>query len=316
LLLSLALTLALTGTAHADPAATRDALERLEEVLQLRVEDGLLDLEAVTPAIVVSVSPRYSAPQEWYAVGVIEVLSRALGEGSLRLCEACMAPRAFVEEGRLTWSTGPAGLEEIALLDAGSRGDAAPARAAIWVDEQPAGVSARIVDLRTGQVLFAQNIDPQLVEYRNSERLYTLSEELERRARGDSITQSFVDLAVYPGQHISLDWTDQWGPTNANLSGFTLSLFDPVVGIGASHYRATPLYNTLVGGKLLVSLPTAAVRALGQEDDVLDPLLTLVGVVRVPFGRSNYGGVLTVSTNGMVGIGVSLLNISLVPVIP
>ena len=50
--------------------------------------------------------------------------------------------------------------------------------------------------------------------------------------------------------------------------------------------------------------------------DVLDPLVTVVGVARVPFGRSNYGGVVTVSTNGQVGIGISLLNISLLPVIP
>jgi len=44
--------------------------------------------------------------------------------------------------------------------------------------------------------------------------------------------------------------------------------------------------------------------------------LTGVAVVRVPFGRSNYGALLSASTNGQVGLGISLLNISLLPVIP
>ena len=146
-----------------------------------------------------------------------------------------MAPRTVVEDGRLTFQTGPVAITDVLRLDAGARGDAPPARTAIWLDEHRGGVSIRIVDLATSRVVFAQNIDPGLTETRNTERMYTLSAELERRARGDSLTQSFVDVAVYPGQHISLDWTDQWGPTNANLSGVTLSLFDPIVGIGAAH---------------------------------------------------------------------------------
>jgi hypothetical protein len=146
--------------------------------------------------------------------------------------------------------------------------------------------------------------------------MYTLSQELERRARGDSITQAFVDLALYPGQHISIDWTEQWGVTNANLSGVTLSVIDPVVGIGASHYRCLDLVHVLVGGKLIVSLPTAIVRAIGDTGDAIDPIVTGVAVVRVPFGRSNYGAVLTASTNGQIGLGISLMNISLLPVLP
>ena len=179
------------------------------------------------------------------------------------------------------------------------------------------GVSVRIVDLRTGRVIFAQNVDPDLVEVANTERIYTLSEELERRARGDSLTQAFIDFALYPGQHISIDWTEQWGKRNNYLSGISLSALDPVLGIGASHYRAVDFFDVLVGTKVLVSAPTALVRSIGEDTgDVIDPLLTGVVLVRVPFGGSNYGAVLSASTNGQVGIGISLLNISLLPVIP
>ena len=308
------------ATGWAGPAATRDALDRLREVLELRISDGTISRGDVMPAILVSAEPRYADSVAWYATGAIEVLELAFGRGSLRLCEACMAPRTVVVGGTLTYQTGPLGLDEIVRLDEQTRGSAPPARSAIWLDEHRGGVSIRIVDLRTGRVLLAQNVDPDLIEYTNTARVYTLSEELERRARGDSITQAFVDLAVYPGQHISLDWTDQWGPTNSNLSGVTLSLFDPIVGIGAVHYRTVRLANAMVGGKVILSLPQALINSLGDGFDggggFLDPLVTGVGVVRVPFGRSNYGGVLTVSTNGRIGLGISLMNISLLPVLP
>jgi hypothetical protein len=305
----------------ADTDTTRDSLDRLEEVLQLRVDDGLLRPDEVMPAILVSARPRYEASEGWYGTRVIEVLQRAFGNSGLRLCEACMAPRAYVQEGQLVYQTGPVGLDEVVRLDDQHRGDSQPARAAIWLDEHRGGVSIRIVDLRTARVIFAQNVDPLLTENKNTRRTYTLSAELERRARGDSLTQGFVDLVVYPGQHFSMDWTDQWGKTNANLSGVTLSVFDPVLGLGACHYRRVPVANALVGGKVVLSLPTAFVRSLGDLTgdggiDLIDPLVTGVGVVRVPFGRSNYGAILSASTNGQIGLGLSLMNISLLPVLP
>lgn len=307
--------LTLSLTALASPETTREALDRLSEVLELRMEDGALAQRDLVPAILVHAEPRYEASADWLAVSSIEVLSRALGPGNLRVCEACMSPRAFVGDKSFVYQTGPISIEEIVRLDDQARGESQPAKAAIWIDEHRGGIAVRIVDLATSRVLFAQNIDPMLVESANTERMYTLTEELERRARGDSLTQAFVDLAVYPRQHISLDWTDQWGKTNANLSGVTVSVLDPIIGIGASHYRRTPLINTLVGAKLIVSIPTALVRIVG-ETDVIDPLLTGVGIVRVPFGRSNYGAVGSISTNGVVGIGISLMNISFIPVLP
>ncbi|MBX2799669.1 MAG: hypothetical protein KTR31_18470 [Myxococcales bacterium] len=305
------------STALAGPDATRDALDRLEEVLELRLDEGALQRDEVLPAILVSSQPRYEESGEWFATRAIEVLQRSFGNEGLRLCEACMVPRAFVQEGRMAYQTGPIALDEVIRLDDDNRGDAQPARSAIWVDEHATGVAIRIVDLRTARVIFAQNVDPNMVEDANTQKVYSLAAELERRARRDSLTQAFVDAALYPGQHFSLDWTDQWGKRNENLSGFTLTFFDPVIGLGANHYRRIPFMNILVGGKVVVSLPTAVARVFTDAGiDVLDPLLSGVAVVRVPFGRSNYGVVVTASTNGQFGIGVSLMNISLLPFIP
>ena len=66
------LLLALTATAHAGPATTSDSLDRLEELLQLRMEDGRLTREQVVPAILspshgmnmASREPANSAPKK------------------------------------------------------------------------------------------------------------------------------------------------------------------------------------------------------------------------------------------------------------
>jgi hypothetical protein len=292
--------LSVGSNARAEPATTRAALDRLEEVLELRIDDGSLRAEEVVPAIVVSTMPRYEESKGWFSARAVDVLGRTFGTSGLRLCEACMAARTFVGEGRLERTSGPVGLDEVVRLD-----------------EHASGVSIRIVDLRTARVIFAQNVDPELIEHENSARMMSLSEELERRARGDSITQAFVDVAIYPGQHFSLDWTEQWGATNANLSGVVLSLFDPILGFGGAYYRCLDFLNILVGFKVIVSLPTALVKSISDEEvDELQNLLTGVGVIKIPFGRSNYGAVMTVSTNGEFGVGISLMNISVLPVLP
>lgn len=314
----------LLGTAHAGPEESRDALERLQEVVELRLEDGTLRKKDVLPALLVSAEPRYAESEAWFTTQVIASLQGALGANSLRLCEACMAPRAYVQDGALAYQTGPIGLDEIARLDEQLRGTARAAKTAIWVDETGGGVTVRIVDLSTGNILLARNLDPSFTELRNSERIYTQSEELERRASGRSLTQAFVDVGVFPSQHASFDWTDQFGARNEHMAGLTISLFDPILGIGGNYHYVTPLFKTTIGVKGIASVPRLAVRAAdslsgdNNETNVegLEPLLTGVLVARVPFGRSNYGLFGSISTNGRVTIGISLMNISLLPVLP
>ena len=309
--------LGLWAPAMADPAVTREAVDRMEEVLLLRSEDGLLPPETVRPLLVVTATPRYEASADWFADRVLAALQAVYGEDSIRWCSACALPRTHVEDGRLEYVTGVATIAEAVRLDDLTRADAPAARTGVWLAETTSGVSVRVVELSTGRVLFAQNIDPDLVEGARTANTYTRTAELERRARGDSLTQSFVDIGLVPGQHVSLDWTDQWGRENRHLSGVTLSLFDPVLGVGAAHHRVTRLLNTTVGAKMLLSLPTAVVNSVSEDDgQVLDPLVTAAGIVRVPIGRSNYGVLLAVSTNGEVGFGVSLLNVSFLPFLP
>jgi len=319
LLKHLALLAALLPTvALAQRDTSREALARVEETLTLRLEQGGIALKDVTPAIVVSVSPAFEESKAWYPTAALQTLVRVFGSAALRSCEACMASRLFVEEGRLEQFTTTLGTEEIIRLDENTRGKAPPARVAIWLDETLEGASLRIIDLHNSRIVFVQNFDPGLTALARTRRNFTLTEELERRARGDSLTHTFFDVTVYPGQHVSLDIAEQWGDTNANLAGLSLSAYDPVVGVGGAYYRVIPnALNLMVGAKVLLSVPTAIASGIsGQPTQVLDPLLTGVFMVRMPIASSNYGVTFSASTNGRVGIGLSLMNITALPFLP
>lgn len=305
-------------TAFAQRETTREALSRFEETLAMRLEDGAFVVKDLTPAIVVSVTPAFEESRAWYPTEALATLVRVFGAASLRSCEACMAPRLYVEEGKLEQFTSSLGTAEITRLDEMSRGSASPARTAIWLDETAEGVSLRIIDLKNSRIVLAENFDPRLTESARTRRTFSLARELDRRARGDSLTHTFIDVALYPGQHVSLDWAEQWGDTNANLSGVSVSLFDPVLGVGVSYYRVVPkALNIMVGAKVLLSVPTAVVTGLaGEPQQIIDPLLTAVFMVRVPIGSSNYGVTLSASTNGQLGVGFSLMNLSWMPFLP
>lgn len=317
LLPAIGLLLALTGAARADQARTREALGRLEEVLEVRRADGVLSDEATLPLLIVSTHPRYQSSADWFPTEAASLLIRSFGADGVRLCAACMRLRTESQPGRLVQSSGPISLDEIRALDERYRGDSARAKAAVWIDETASGVAVRLVDLRSARLLFAQNVDPDLLEYRGSARSFSRAAEIERRTRGDSLTHAIFDIALYPGQHVSLEWADQFGDTNANLAGIVISVIDPVLGLGASWYRALEWGNVMVGGKVILSIPTViAETQLNQDTEIIDPAVTGVFVLRVPFGDSNYAGLATVSTNGVVGLGISLLNSGLIPVLP
>lgn len=302
--------------AQAQSDRTRDALERLEDTLALRFEQHMLQHDALVPAVVVSVAPLYADAAAGYPTAALAALSKVFGAGALRLCEACRVPRIFVDDSGLTQSFGAASIDEIIRLDQSLRGNAPPARTAIWLDETETGVALRIIELATGNIVWVETLDPELKELARSANSFSLTRELHRRVSGEGLTHAFVDMSIYPNQHFSLDWVDQWGESNANLSGFTLSLFDPLVGVGGAYYRIMRgLDNTALGFKILLSVPTALVRQFGGDANVTDNLLTGVLVLRWPLFES-YGLLLTASTNGRIGIGISLLNTSLLPMLP
>ena len=304
-----------SSSASAQREASRDALERLEDVLAPAVDGGALD--GVAPIIVVGARPAFEATRTWFPTAAVAAFGAAVGNAKLRACEVCMQPRAQAQEGAFVYSSGALSIAEIVAIDADTRGAAPPAAAAAWIDETDDGVAVRVVSLRTGQILFAQNIDGTLRETRRTAQNYRFTDDVERRLRGESLTHIWLDLGLLPGQHVSMDIVDQFGPHNLDMAGITASLFDPIAGFGAVYYRVIPeAFNLTIGLQGLVSIPTAIGNAVGVDGEVIDPLFTGVAVIRWPIQQTSYAILATASTNGTVSVGVTLLNINFLPVLP
>lgn len=308
-----------SASAFAQRDSTRYALTRLEASLTTRItESSALPRSEVLPIIVVSAEARFEETRTWFPTQAMSTLVRVFGNSAVRFCEACMGSRVSIGEGRVETSTAALETPEIVLFDQRIRGTSEPAKVAVWLDETAKGVSLRVVDLKNSRVLWVENFDDgKFTNDLLAKTQHALKEE-SRRSRGDALAHVFSDIAVLPMQHISFDWTEQWGDTNANLAGLSASILDPLLGVGGHYFRIIPeAFNITVGAKVLISVPTALAKAISPDiNQVIDPLITGVLVVRWPIFSSNFALVLTVSTNAKVAVGITLLNFSLLPVLP
>jgi len=310
-------------SADAQVEDTRDAILRFEETFASRLEDGLVDRNEMLPLLLVSARPYFERSAAAYGAAVVASLSQVVGASQIRVCDACVRPDVRTSTGRLETRTGPETQGELRALDESLRGQGERARAAVWIDETAqGGVSVRIVSLSDARVLYADVVTSTLEWSTRSRKNYSISQDALRRGRGDSLTHAFVDVGMYPSQHIALDWMEQWGATNENLTGISLSLLSPVLGLGPTYARAFPkLYGSLLGGKVMLSVPTSIAKSLskGQSGDLIDPIVSAVGYMRVPIPlfSGNYGGFVFLQLpQGRFGVGLSANNMSLLPVIP
>ena len=312
-------TLFLFQNAFAMRESTQESLERFEEILRLRQDEGTLNEKEFLPIIVVSASPGFQESEKSFTSGVLAVLGKIFPQSGIRYCVECQRPRIHSADGILESQSGVISLEEVRKFDERIKGDSPPARAGVWLDETPEGISVRFIDLNSGRVIYADNITPQLIWSKRSSKNFSVSRSLLMRQRGDSINHSMIDMGLFPTPHFSLSWAEQWGESNRNLTGLSLSLFTPVLGIGANYYRVFPeMLNIAFGGKVLMSVPTALVASFtkGKTPDLFDPLVTFTGEMRIPIWTTDYCGFAFVASSGKVGLGFCALNISILPVLP
>ena len=308
------------GRAHAQNILTLDALARLEEILTQKLETQEINLADHGPVLLIEAKPFYQDSLSSFRSAVLKSITNVFTQGSVRDCQRCEKPYVYEFQGRLIHSTGHLDFQEIRNLDQMIRGTQVAAKSAMWVQETRNGVSLNMVNLYTGQVVFAQNITPELEWTQRSRANFTRSEIYAMRARGERISHAFMDAGGMVGGHWSFDWSEQWGVSNRNLTGFTISLITPILGVGVNYGRIFPnLWNASLGGKFMLSIPSLLVNNLskGRTSEVIDPLVTFMGFARIPFTpRSNFGGFIFVTSSAKLGIGISTFSINLLPVAP
>lgn len=295
-------------SARAQSQNLKLSLERMEEVLRLRMEESVFTVNDVSPMIVVSVAPYFEESKASYANFAVASLQRVFPTSGIRVCTPCMTPQTTQDSRRLEMRIGAPTLEEIREIDSRYRKDAPEAKAAVWLDETKEGVTLRIVDLQTARVVYADNVNPNLVWTQRSSRNFDRARDIHSRLRGQSLSHKIYDFGIYPGPSFALDLVEQWGSGNEHLSGISFSLYNPTLGIGASYGRAfSEFANTMIGGKVHVGVVEAIGRSLTKSDtNLLGPLITYTGFVRVPvpsFG--NYGVYAFVNSQSSFGLGIT-----------
>lgn len=310
----------LSPAAFAQRDATTQAFERMEEALLPEVEEGSLNPSGIGPILLVGATPAFEETRAWFPVAALESMIAIFGRGNVRVCEACMNPRLRIKQGRMEHNS-VLSLPEISELDRELRGNGAPARSAVWLEETPGGIAMRLIALGSGQVLFAGNFDSVMSARRRTASNYNATLELGRRLRGDSLTHIFIDMALIPNQHVSIDICEQFGSSNKNLAGLSISAQDPFAGIGAVYYRVIPAaWNLTVGAQIMLALPTTFVTVFGQNiggpSPLFDPILTGVLVARFPIPSTNFAIVAMASTSLRIMFGLTFMNVNFLPIVP
>jgi hypothetical protein len=313
--------------AAAQRATTDGALARAREAITEAQRDGGVPTDVVV--ILVSARPAFVETQASFPAAAAAVVIDVFGARQVRACDACMNPRLVQGDDGVRYDTGEIALNDVLALDASTRGKAPAARLAVWLDETPAGVALRIVDLGDGSLLLSRHLEPGLDTRQRSARHVSVTQDIERRLRGDSLTHVHWNLGLYPGQHLGLELLDQFGPQRQDLAGLSLTMINPVGGIGGAYQRVFPeAWNVTVGAKVIVGVPGLIVQTLNQQTGadadltafIGGPVTTMVSA-QLPIFDTNYAvfafaGLHLPRFTPSMGVGISLLNVHVLPILP
>jgi len=326
---AVALAVALFGArpAFAQRATTDGALARAREALQQAQRDGAVPVDVFV--LLVSARPAFADTRASYPAAAAAVVVDVFGARQVRACDACMNPRLVEGPRGLRYDTGELTLTDVLALDAAARGSAPGARLGIWLDETPAGVALRVVDLGTGGLLLARHLEPGLSTLQRSARHVTVTEDIQRRLRGDSLTHVHWNLGLYPGQHVGLELLDQFGPERRELAGLSLTLLNPLAGVGGAYHHVFPeAWNVAIGAKVIVGIPGLVIETIndqtGSDADFtafIGGPVTAMATAQLPIFDTNYAvfafaGLHLPRFSPTVGVGVSLLNVHVLPILP
>ena len=286
--------------------ATIDNLQALEDKLREHVEDGYLQTEDLTPLTLIEVSGD-TEDAKALTNAILHSLGQALNVPIL-MCEACQATyRQTATES--IYSNGIVEIDDVKRVYEKQK---SMPKAAAWVRFNRSSISIRIVSMETSRVLFADTVDTSIDWSGRSIQSFSRSREAERSARGDAIVHGQIDFSpIGHGTHMGYSLMQQWGDSNQYLSGLSVNLTDPLLGIGLNTFKVFPEFNNmLMGGKFLISIPSALSSALSKSSSnaLNQSPYTLVAMVKYPMFRNEPAKYLVnayISTNANFGIGIT-----------
>lgn len=293
----------------ADENSLREAMQKLEERLSEHINDGFIKQASISPLAIVSVTSDNDQIQH-ITTSLAESLQRATG-AKILICDRCNI--AVIESGEQTiYESDFVDLEKVRSI---YQSENIQPLTVAWVEWSHEILSIRMVVLNSGELIFASTIDSKVEWSSRSMRNFTDSRLRERQVRGEAIIHRHIDLGLLPlggAPHIGWSIMQQWGSSNQYLSGISISLSNPLLGIGVNWFKVFPrLNNSLIGFKVLGSIPELLTKSLskgsGSSGLTGDQALTVLGMIKYPlFGQPEQFYLNAyVSSGGSIGFGLS-----------
>ena len=289
---------------------TRESLQELAEQIEMQLDEERISIRDLQPLMIAEIRTERSSSAEIRNALIAQLQQYAL-EGTIAVCDICGQSKTKMKNGTTYFENRQTSMQDVrdylAAIPNGNQ-----FKSALWLEETQQGITFRISKISSGEVLAANTIiNGQALTVR-SQSHFTVAKNRQRIARGQSLLHSYFDMSFLMGNHFSYNAYEQWGYYGEHLTGVGFSLSTPVLGVSANYARVyQELNKSLVGMKLLLSLPNAVTSSLDEDsnnegDTFGDPLLTLMAFVRTPIGQSgDYGMFAFVTHTARFGIGVS-----------
>jgi hypothetical protein len=263
---------------------------------------------AITPILVATPQYHWEESKNDFAAEMTNSLQRAFPEqGALIPCAECFQNRVYVSnDNRTVVQNGELSLTDLARLR--EQPGFAQAKSLFISRETPSGISMKLLSIDDGRILYSGIADATLTLY-DARRPMGLARELERRKRGEALSYTFFDLGVYPEGLFQFKWLEQWGTRNQHLSGFALGLYNPSGALGITYHYMLPTRRQttlgLTGYYMMSGLFKDGTSSAGSN-------IVAQGMLHFAISGS-YGLFASLSSEGTISAGISLLNPVLFP---
>jgi hypothetical protein len=292
------------------PQTGRD-FDQLRDILReyLEANDDLRS--RVTPTLLATpIHHWYESRQDFASQATALVKSILKEPNDVILCGDCNLWRVNVATGeRLHVQNGEIGLGELGILK--SQQKYGQAKSLTMIRETPSGIELKVIELDDGRILLSALADGNS-DLDTQKPWLRYTKERSRRLRGEGLTYGLLNIGLYPKPIVQLEFIEQWGAQNQHLSGVGISLINPMAALGAVyHYLWHSNKKIHFSGALYMPLAQAIVP---DQDQGPVGRFVLQGMAQYNFSKSHALG-LSVSTQGIVSLGIVFQDILLMPVI-
>lgn len=290
-------------------------MNKLFTILYEKIEDADLRYENIFPITVVRIESEDDDIGQ--LISYIPTRSPDGKIADINICYECIS-------GSLQLSA-----EEINFEQGGSL-NTKPTKTNMTIIENKFGFVYRLSSTSDSQIVDAATVTKGPSLENRTEKKFSYYKNQERQYEGRSIYHSMFDFAVYPNPHIAWSYLEQWGEYNEYLSGFSLSLAGPGLGLGVAIFKALSSNpKLLVGTKVYANVFNVLQRTItgdsnseeeeteteeGEEEEergppdgvISDNLITVAIQVRYELLDNGRLGIIAfANTDASFGVGLS-----------